>query len=82
MKTLVEYLRHAAECEALARNATNEEERRLLTEMIKTWRSLAEQRAASTGASVDEALRKLSDEATKNASSRLPPAPPKKFKPT
>jgi hypothetical protein len=44
VKKISEYLRHAEECEALARAARNPEERVMITEMAETWRGLAEAR--------------------------------------
>jgi len=46
MKTVQEYLRHAAECEALAAKANSDEQRKMITDMAATWRMLAEQRKA------------------------------------
>ena len=44
MKTVEEYLRHAAECDALARTVSSPEHRRQIEDMASTWRLLAEQR--------------------------------------
>ena len=44
MKTVDEYLRHAAECDALARKAISSEQREQIVTMAATWRKLAEQR--------------------------------------
>jgi hypothetical protein len=41
---VAEYLRHAEECEALARTATSSDQRRMIEEMAETWRILARQR--------------------------------------
>ncbi|HTY68773.1 MAG TPA: hypothetical protein VMH36_19130 [Alphaproteobacteria bacterium] len=46
MKTVREYLRHAAECDALAAKANSDEQRKMITDMAATWRMLAEQRKA------------------------------------
>ncbi len=46
MKTVQEYLRHAAECEALAAKANSDEQRKMIADMAATWRMLAEQRKA------------------------------------
>jgi hypothetical protein len=44
MKTVQEYLRHAEECDALARKATSEEQRDQIVKMAQTWRMLGEER--------------------------------------
>jgi len=44
MKTVRDYLRHAQECEALARKAISEEQREMIKRMADTWRTLAETR--------------------------------------
>jgi hypothetical protein len=44
MKTVEEYLRHAIECEALARKAMLPEQREMIAHMADTWRMLARQR--------------------------------------
>ena len=44
MKTVQKYLRHAAECEALAVKASSDEQRKMITDMAATWRMLATQR--------------------------------------
>jgi DnaJ-domain-containing protein 1 len=44
MKSVEEYLRHAAECEALARGNMSAEEREMLMSMAETWRMLAKRR--------------------------------------
>jgi hypothetical protein len=44
MKTVQTYLRHAEECEALARKATSQEQREMILRMAETWRSLAARR--------------------------------------
>jgi hypothetical protein len=44
MKTVQQYLRHAEECDALARSATSQEQREMILKMAETWRMLAEQR--------------------------------------
>lgn len=44
LKKVSEYLRHAEECEALARAARNPEEREMIAQMAETWRGLAEAR--------------------------------------
>ncbi|MBV8537909.1 MAG: hypothetical protein JO128_20095 [Alphaproteobacteria bacterium] len=46
MKTVQEYLRHAAECEALAAKANSDEQRKMIADMATTWRMLAERRKA------------------------------------
>jgi hypothetical protein len=43
MKTVLEYIRHAEECEEMAAKATGEK-REMITKMAETWRMLAEQR--------------------------------------
>jgi hypothetical protein len=44
MKTVHEYIRHADECEALAKKTTSPEQREMISRMAETWRMLAEQR--------------------------------------
>jgi hypothetical protein len=44
VKTIEQYLRHADECEALARKAATSEERKTLHDMATAWRKLAETR--------------------------------------
>lgn len=44
MKTVHEYIRHAEECEALAKKTTSPEQREMFSKMAETWRMLAEQR--------------------------------------
>jgi hypothetical protein len=44
LKKVSEYLRHAEECEALARAARNPEEREMIAKMAETWRGLADAR--------------------------------------
>jgi hypothetical protein len=44
VKTLQDYLRHAEECEALARTAISEEQRDMIAKMAETWRMLGRQR--------------------------------------
>ena len=44
MKTVDEYLRHAAECDSLARKAISTEQREQIITMAATWRMLADQR--------------------------------------
>jgi hypothetical protein len=44
MKRVEEYLRRAAECDALARKAVSPEQREMITHMADTWRMLARQR--------------------------------------
>lgn len=44
MKTVQTYLRHAEECDALARRATSQEQREMILGMAETWRMLAAQR--------------------------------------
>jgi hypothetical protein len=44
MKTTQDYLRHAEECDALARTAVSEEQRQMIVKMAETWRLLAAQR--------------------------------------
>jgi hypothetical protein len=39
-----DYLKHATACDALLRGQLTAEERALIAEMAKTWRSLAENR--------------------------------------
>jgi hypothetical protein len=41
MKIIKEYLRHAAECEALAEKAISPEQREMIDQMAQTWRMLA-----------------------------------------
>ena len=52
MKTVQEYLRHAHECEELARKVTDLEQRRIIAGMAETWRILAakRQRQVESGA--------------------------------
>ena len=44
MKTVQEYLRHADECDALARKAISTDQRTMISDMASTWRLLADQR--------------------------------------
>jgi hypothetical protein len=44
MKTVNDYLRHADECEALAKTSISEEQRLMILKMAETWRMLAAQR--------------------------------------
>jgi hypothetical protein len=44
VKTPQDYLRHAEECEALARTAVSEEQREMIAKMADTWRMLGRQR--------------------------------------
>jgi hypothetical protein len=44
MQTVADYLRHADECDRLARNAVSEEQRQMILHMAETWRMLAETR--------------------------------------
>ena len=44
MKSPRDYLRHAEECEALARTAVSEEQREMIAKMADTWRMLGRQR--------------------------------------
>ena len=44
MDQIAEYIRRAEECAELARNMRNEEDRRKMLEVARTWRALAEQR--------------------------------------
>jgi hypothetical protein len=44
MKTVQDYLRHADECDRLARNAISEEQRQMILHMADTWRMLADTR--------------------------------------
>jgi hypothetical protein len=44
MKTVYDYLRHADECEALAKTSISEEQRLMILKMAETWRMLADQR--------------------------------------
>jgi hypothetical protein len=44
MQTVAEYLRHADECDRLARNAVSEEQRQMILHMADTWRMLADTR--------------------------------------
>ena len=44
MRTIHEYLRHAEECDVLARKATSVEQREQIVKMAQTWRMLAEDR--------------------------------------
>jgi len=44
MKTVDEYLAHAAECEALLSSAVSDEQRAMIRHMADTWRMLAETR--------------------------------------
>jgi hypothetical protein len=46
MKNVEEYLRHADECDGLARKAISAEQREQIVTMAATWRMLAEQRRA------------------------------------
>jgi hypothetical protein len=41
MKAIKDCLRHAEECEALARTAVSEEQRQMIAKMASTWRMLA-----------------------------------------
>ena len=44
MKMVRDYLRHADECDALAKKAISSEQRQMILEMAQTWRMLAKQR--------------------------------------
>jgi len=44
VKTVLDYLKHADDCEALARKATSAEQREMIAKMAETWRMLAAQR--------------------------------------
>jgi hypothetical protein len=44
VKTVAEYIRHAEECEALARGSATPDERDMIFNMARTWRMLAERR--------------------------------------
>ena len=44
MKTVWGYLRHAEECEALAKTSISDEQRLMILKMAETWRMLASQR--------------------------------------
>ncbi len=44
MEMVRDYLRHADECEALARKAISTDQRQMILEMAQTWRLLAKQR--------------------------------------
>ena len=44
MRTIQEYLRHAEECDALARKTTSGERREQILRMAETWRMLADER--------------------------------------
>jgi hypothetical protein len=44
MKTIHDYLRHAEECDLLAKTAVSEEQRQMIVKMAETWRLLAAQR--------------------------------------
>ncbi len=46
MRKVEDYKRHAEECRAMARNASNEEHRQGLVRMAETWESLATDRVA------------------------------------
>ena len=48
MKKVEDYRAHAAECRALARNTSNEEQREGLLKMAETWEGLAQDRLAQT----------------------------------
>jgi hypothetical protein len=44
VKTVEEYLRHALECDALARKVVSPEQREMIIHMAETWRMMARQR--------------------------------------
>ena len=44
MDLIRDYLRHADECEVLARKATSADQRQMILDMAETWRLLAKQR--------------------------------------
>jgi hypothetical protein len=46
---VLEYLSHARDCSHLAGNATTDEHRKLLREMMKTWLTLAHEHGRTTG---------------------------------
>jgi hypothetical protein len=46
MTKFEDYKKHAADCRAMARNTTNEEQRQGLLKMAQTWEGLASDRAA------------------------------------
>lgn len=55
MRTVAEYLRHAEECEALARKAQSPEQRETILEMAQAWRTLAATREKLLRAGTDTA---------------------------
>jgi hypothetical protein len=44
VKAIQDYLRHAQECEQLAKTAISDEQRQMILKMAETWRLLARQR--------------------------------------
>ncbi len=44
MHTVESYLHHAAECDKLARSSHSAEQRKMIEDMARTWRMLADQR--------------------------------------
>jgi hypothetical protein len=48
MELVAEYRRRAAEVERLAESAISEEHRRLILELARTWRTMADQREMAT----------------------------------
>ena len=45
MRKIEDYLKHALECRQMANNASNEEHRQMLLQMVETWETLARDRA-------------------------------------
>jgi hypothetical protein len=54
MKTVEEYIRHAHECEDLARKVKDADQRRAIVQMAETWRSLAAQRQKQVDAGASD----------------------------
>ena len=44
MRKIEDYLKHAAECRQMANNAVNEDQRKMLLQMVETWEGLARDR--------------------------------------
>jgi predicted nucleotidyltransferase len=49
VNTVEGYLKHAEECERLAKSSRTEEERQQILHMAQTWRMLAERKMGVTG---------------------------------
>ena len=82
MQRLAEFVRHARECSALAGKTANEDHRRMLLEMSKTWVALAVERARMAGIpfSPDDVMKANPAKTRALQPAGLPPAPPRKIR--